>query len=564
MKSKKEKETKILHAIRRSSISIAGLLVIIFLISVAPNYVKEEKVTKTKLVINNTDVTNSLKNDIIKENGTFYISIDDLRNFFDQYIIDNGDYIITTSDTKTAKINKTSTMTTINGAMTNFSEQVLNENNTYYLPIKKMKNVYDYNYSYSDENDAIMVDSLSRKFVDATSSKNQSVKYAPTIFSKSVDKVKRGDKIVIIQDKDYQNDILINGWVKVRSPIGKIGYMKKSNLINEETVRDNLTQDKIDGKVSIAWDYFSTNESAPSRTGRIDGINVVSPSFYNLNQSGTITKNVGDSGRNYITWAHDNGYKVWPTFSNTFVNGLDDTSKLMQTFETRESLINNIIEAVVSDDVDGISIDFENMYKEDKDKFSRFLIELAPRMQDLNKTLAVIVTAPDGSDTWSLCYDRNTIGKVSDYVIFLGYDQTPASSKVAETTSGYNWQELNIKKMLGQEGIPENKLIVASAFYTRLWKVDSNGNVVKSQVVNMNNVSIPSNASKTWDDLRKQNYIEYKDGSYTYKMWIIDEESISCKLDLINNYKLAGAGFWELDRETAGVWKIISEKLEVK
>ena len=47
----------------------------------------------------------------------------------------------------------------------------------------------------------------------------------------------------------------------------------------------------------------------------------------------------------------------------------------------------------------------------------------------------------------------------------------------------------------------------------------------------------------------KQYYIEYNQGDTTYKMWIEDQESISAKLDLVNKYNLAGAGFWEKDRE---------------
>ena len=44
-------------------------------------------------------------------------------------------------------------------------------------------------------------------------------------------------------------------------------------------------------------------------------------------------------------------------------------------------------------------------------------------------------------------------------------------------------------------------------------------------------------------------------------MWIEDEQSISAKIDLVNKYDLAGGSFWEIDRETVGVWKIINEKM---
>ena len=277
--------------------------------------------------------------------------------------------------------------------------------------------------------------------------------------------------------------------------------------------------------------------------------------------NGDIKTNIGDSGKKYVTWAKNNGYKVWPTLSNTFLNNKDAVSKMMSTFETREYLIENIVNSLIDADVDGINIDLENMYKEDKDKYSRFIIELAPRIRDLGMTLCVDVTEPDGSDTWSLCYDRHTLAETADYLVFIGYDQHNNSSKEAGTVAGYDWEEKNIKKFLGpQEGISSDKLILAMPFYTRLWR-ESNGKIT-SKVVNMKDVEIPSNVKVTWDDTTKQNYYEYEENGTTYKMWIEDETSISNKLNLVNQYNLAGAGFWEKDREKDGVWSIIKEKLQ--
>lgn len=35
--------------------------------------------------------------------------------------------------------------------------------------------------------------------------------------------------------------------------------------------------------------------------------------------------------------------------------------------------------------LDGINLDFENMYESDKDAYSRLVIELAPRLKELGK-----------------------------------------------------------------------------------------------------------------------------------------------------------------------------------
>lgn len=549
------------HGAGRVFIIALALLIIIDLIKIAPNYIKEDRIAEVELMINNNNVSNVLKHNVLIENGTPYLSMQDIQNFFDEFLVKEDDYIITTSNTKTVKIASTNPVMNINGSEVRMSKSVIDKDDTTYFPIDEMAQVYNYEFSYNTENNMVIIDSLNRKLVQAVSAKDQDIKYRATTFSKTMDKIKRGDKVVIIQN-DKREDSKIDDWVKVRSKNGFIGYVKQSNLINRTEVRDDLETENTNGKISIMWDYYNSYTSAPARNEKIEGVNVVSPSFYELEEDSTLSTNIGESGVNYINWAHSNGYKVWPTCTNTYLNDLDAVSGMMRNFETRKKLIDNIIATVSQNQIDGINIDFENMYMEDKDRYSRFLIELAPRLQEIGLTLCVEVTAPDGAETWSLCYDRHTIGKVADYVVFIGYDQNTGSAKEAGSVAAADWQELNIHKFIGlQEEVPKEKLIVASSFYTRLWKEEDGE--LSSRVVNMRDITIPNGAQISWREDEKQNYMEYTDGDATYKMWIEDEQSISAKLDLINKYDLAGAGFWEKDREKDGIWKIVSDKLGI-
>ena len=214
--------------------------------------------------------------------------------------------------------------------------------------------------------------------------------------------------------------------------------------------------------------------------------------------------------------------------------------------------------------LDGINIDFEYMYEEDKDLFSRFIIELKPRLKEIGAILSVDVTAPDGSPEWSLCFDRNVIGDVADYIVFMAYDQNGISSPVEGTTAGYNWVKANIEKFLGQEGVEAEKLILGVPFYTRVWE-EHNGEI-ETSTIDMKSIEdvVPEGASRTWDDELKQYYIEFVENGVTNKIWAEDEESIKAKLSLIGEYDLAGAAFWEKDREPDSIWNVISEILEVE
>ena len=534
-----------------------GLIAIV--INLAPNYIRKETTGKTNVIINNNDVTESMKYDIfVDENEIVYMATKDIANFFDEDIFYDNKYdqIITSSDTKLATLKLNEKEMYVNSSKIKIYGAATKKDNNFYLPFSEMKDVYNVEVNYIKETNILTIDSLNRAQKKANASKNISVKYKPTVFSKTVDKVKKADSVVIIEE-------LENGWKLVRTALGKIGYTK--DVTNFYNVREQMEYSKqIEGKVSLVWDYYSEYADAPNRTGTtINGINVVSPSFASLVEGGKgkLFVNIGEEGKKYINWAHNNGYKVWPMISNNSYK--ETTSVMLNDYKLREELINNIVNLVIEYNLDGINIDFEYMNMSDKDMFSRFIIELAPRLKEIGKVLSVDVTAPDGSEDWSMCYDRNKIGQVADYIIFMAYDQNGISSPKEGTTAGADWVEVNIKKFIGtQEDVPAEKLILGMPFYTRLWK--ENGTRVTSGVVTMKNIEskIPSNVEKVWNEDLKQYYVEYKENGITYKMWLEEENSIKAKFDLMKKYNLAGAAYWQKDFEKASIWDIITEEIK--
>ena len=540
---------------------ITLLMIAIAILKKAPNYIRDEIKNKVNLVINNSNVTTSLKNDIyIDENDVIYLSKEDIDNFFDEYIYYDKKYnqIITTSENKIATLEVANTTIYINGEEQTIKSPVIEKNGRYFLPISELQEVYNISVEYVEKTDRVVIESLNREQKKTECIKDNSIKYKTTIFSKTVDKVKKGESVVVVSEMD--------NWLKVRTDNGILGYMKKNDAKDVTVSRTEKKKEKqIDGKVSLVWDYFSEYGSAPDRAGtRINGINVVSPTFFTLTDEGKgkIDVNVGNEGLEYIQWAHSNGYKVWPSISNN--SYIQTTSDIMNDYKLRQRLIENIVNLIKKYNLDGINIDFEYMFVDDKELFSRFIIELAPRLNEIGATLSVDVTAPDGSPNWSLCYNRHVIGKIADYIVFMAYDQHGGSSEKIGTNSGYDWIETNINKFIGtQEEIDAEKVILALPFYTRVWK-KKNGELDNIAVA-MKDIQdvIPSNASIEWDDELKQYYIEYDQNGATYKLWSEDEKSLEAKLSLIDKYNLAGAAYWQKDMETSNIWKIISEKLGI-
>lgn len=527
----------------------------------SPNYIREDYDGKTKVLINNNNVTLKMKNDVyIDENNNVFLSLADVRNYFDKYIEydkENGS-IVTTSEINIAKMSTKDNKITINGEEDELNSSAIEKNDTIYLPFSEIsEKVYDVDLEYIKDTNTIIIDSLDRKQEVANTTKETKLKYKPQTLSGTLEKLEANEQVVYIEET--------NNWAEVRSKDGTIGYIKKEDLGNVEVAREAKEYiDKVEGKVNLVWDYYSEYAKAPDRTGEtMDGVNVVSPSFFSLERgsNGEIYDNAKDGGAEYIEWAHNNNYQVWAMFSNNSLK--DTTSQILNDYEKRETMIENLMDLVEEYNLDGVNVDFENMNESDKDVYSRFLIELAPRLKKIGKTLSVDVTAPDGSETWSLCFDRNTIANVADYIVFMAYDQYGTSSNKAGTTAGYNWVEANIKKFLGQEDVDSEKIILGIPLYMRLWEEEEDG-TAKPEVVNMRDMFdvLPENQVATWDEELKQYYVEYEEDGKTYKMWVENEKSVGEKINLANQYNLAGIAFWEKDRETNDeFWTFVKEQL---
>ena len=559
-KMTKEQIEKKKKRIIKIFVSIIAIIIIGIIAYNVNNYIILDKNKNINLVINNKNVTSNLKKDILIDEDNIYLSKQDLGNFFDKYIYEDteNNNIVTTYNNKIASISLSKNKISINGSNKNTYAHAENKDGTIYIPITELEDVYGIEIKYLPDSKVLTVDSTSKEQKKAIITKNVAVKSSTKFIAKTIDRVKKGSYVIVVSED--------KGYTKIRTENGKVGYVKSNKIANTVVVREEMQETKqITGKVNLVWDYYSEIASAPDRTGVImDGVNVVSPAFFHLNTNGELTENVGQAGVAYIEWAHSNGYKVWPMIQNAGDGMINVTSNIMNDYNKRQNLINKIVDYCVKYKLDGINVDFENMKQEDKDMYSRFIIELTPRLKDMGVVVSVDVTAPDGSETWSMCFDRNVIGDVADYIIFMAYDQYGTSSNKSGTTAGYDWVNVSLNKFLKTEEIKNDKIILAIPLYTRLWTEDSSGNVVKQTTVSLKNIDkvVPSNVQKQWDDNLKQYYVEYQDGSYTKKMWIEDEKSLKEKIDLIKNNNLAGVASWEKGMETDNFWTFLKESLD--
>lgn len=346
------------------------------------------------------------------------------------------------------------------------------------------------------------------------------------------------------------------------------------NIPDVEYVPSDV-DDGINGKINLTWHQIY-NTGVTKTGNNMKGLNVISPTWFRLVDNTGLTpysyehefygelnlyiEDLGNTG--YVEDAKMEGYKVWAMFNTE--GSPSKTSKFLNSKPAREACVKMMKEFILKYDLDGINLDFENMYQSDRDLYSAFVKEMADMCHSVGAILSVDVTKYEAtSPTYSLCYDRKTIAEYADYVALMAYDQNGTWSKEAGSVADLKWTEDALVKTLQE--VPNEKLLLGIPFYARIWETDSNNKVIKTSAVGMSTVAkriAENNATIVYDAKTGQNYAEWKSGSSTFKVWIEDKTSIRARLDLVEKYDLAGVASWSKTFETSDIWAFIDENLQ--
>ncbi len=536
-------------------------VVIIFVKKIVPRYTnpysKLSISDKTSLIVGTKDETERLVNDILIEGDKILFSYENMNRFIDAYITkDEKEDVVITNGLKHTKIIDINTKKMREYLQTDEQDIFIEEkNDTIYFDIKELQDIYAIDVNYIKETNTVDIkkDIHTYKIGYVNTDKTSFMKL-PSKISVKIDKYNKGEKLYILRtDKEYY---------KVLDNKGRFGYVLQSSIENISEVKE-YTEDNSNKKISLIWEYaeFTT----PDRTGesKIDCINVFSPTWFELKDTNGNFANRVDY--KYINWANSVGYEIWPLVSNG--SAIITTSTVLNDYQVREKMVQYLLDNCKKYGFKGINMDFEYMYKADKDAYSQFIRELSVAFRNNGIIVSVDVTVPDGSDNYSLCYDRKAIGDVVDYVILMAYDQTPQNGNNPGSNAAGDWVETNIKKLLEieLEQVDPNKLVLAIPLYTRVWSQTANGDV-KSQArtipETLNLIRSNGGVLQYLED-KKQNYTEYYLGTTKYMIWVEDLKSIEEKLKLYQKYNLGGVAFWRKGYEPSDLWDLVNKYIKV-
>nr|WP_256761258.1 glycosyl hydrolase family 18 protein [Cohnella sp. WQ 127256] len=386
-----------------------------------------------------------------------------------------------------------------------------------------------------------------------------------------------GKSFAIIEDLPAGADLKLwseaEGWYKVQSKAGHIGYVSKGavSLLAVETIpSDAKTEEpfvawKGSGKrINLTWEAVYSANPDTKKIGDLTGVNVVSPTWFELiDGKGNVRSK---ASAEYSAWARSRGLQVWGLFSNSFEP--DRTHTALASYESRFTMIQQILAYAKTFKLQGINIDFENVYTKDKDNLVQFVRELTPLMHEQNLIVSIDVTPKSNSEMWSAFIDRERLGAVVDFMMVMAYDEHWAASPIAGSVSSLPWVESSIKRILEEDGVPSSKLILGIPLYTRIWTEEPNGQdsvKVSSKTMGMGSVTQLIKDKKlkpVFSEEDGQNFVQFTEGKLVKKIWIEDATSIKARAELAKKYNLAGVATWKRGFETNDIWGALDTALQ--
>lgn len=495
---------------------------------------------------------------VIIEEGIIYISYDIVKEHIDPNLFydENDEMLIFTDKQRVLRCSVNSNEASLNHKKFYMDRPIKEVDNKIYIPEEILHGYYNLEVNHWEETNGIVVNRKDYRYLTGeVILEGGDIRFN---FSRK--------SPILLKDVPVETELIVfeeyKDWYKVRTYDGILGYMEEKYLkinfnIDNEAVERDEEINKRKEKINLTWDYIHRKMESIGSIEPIYGINVVSPTWFSIvDEQGEI---LDKGNKEYVAEYKKLGYDIWPLINNSF--NPDITSRLLSSSRLRQELIEKIMKIYDYYGVDGINIDFENVYVKDKDLLTQFVRELYPVFREKGMIVSIDVTPISSSENWSLCYDRKRLSETVDYIMLMAYDQHWANSPVAGSVAQYTWVEDSVKAILNE--VPKEKLILGIPFYTRLWAIKNidGKEEVSSKALSMEEVNRfvkENNVELIWDAESGQYYGETIKEDVTYKIWVEDAKSLQLKSSLVNKYDLAGIASWRKGFESDEVWPVLS------
>jgi len=510
------------------------------------------------LVIEGQDLGAGL---VRREKGEVLVPVPVLKEHLDPHLFwDEKEKLLTvTTADRVVRLPEAKLTAFVNAWPVKLTVPVEVHGSTPYAPLTFLARLYELEVHYDEHAAVVAVTRRDRPHRTAALRLATPLRSGPSFASVRRAALAAGERVTVYEEKGI--------WLHVQAASGLTGYILRSAAGAASLVpaRSSLPTAPRpwrppQGKVNLTWEYVHQRTPDWTSIGPLPGVNVISPTWFHLaTPEGELTSRADPA---FVRAAHARGLAVWALISNNFDPDL--TRAVLSSTARREKVIRQLLAYAHLLTLDGLNIDFENMYRADSRLFVQFLRELTPLARAQGLTVSVDVTVPSESENWSQVYDRKAIAEAVDYVALMAYDEHWATSPEAGSVASLPWTEAAIQATLRE--VPREKLLLGLPLYTRLWEehaLPGGGAKVTSTALSLRRARIflaQNGLTPRRDPASGQNYVEFTRGATTFKLWLEDETSLQARLTLAQKYRLAGVASWQRGYAEPWVWELLARE----
>lgn len=240
-------------------------------------------------------------------------------------------------------------------------------------------------------------------------------------------------------------------------------------------------------------------------------------------------------------------------------------SQILANPDARERLIASILTELERKNYHGVNLDMEYISPDDRESYNAFLRELSDRLHGNGYILITAVAPKYRADQPGILYeshDYRTQGEAADYVIIMTYEwgytySAPMSVQPIE----------EVRKVLqyAVTEIPSEKILMGMPNYGYDWNLPYTRGTAASSIgfTAALDLAVRNNSEIFYDEKSQTPYFYYNENGTRHVVWFDDAMSIDAKLRLVDEFDLAGASYWTINRCFIPNWEIVQNLFEV-
>lgn len=242
-------------------------------------------------------------------------------------------------------------------------------------------------------------------------------------------------------------------------------------------------------------------------------------------------------------------------------------TQLVNNWEARENLIQQIIATVQEKGFQGVDVDFEFILAEDREAFAEFVTRLREELNALGYTVSVALAPKTSDNQAGLLYegkDYALLGEAANSVLLMtyewGYTYGPPMA-VAPINKVREVVEYAITR------IPEYKIDLGIPNYGYDWtlpfvKGESQARTIGN--IEAIQIAIENNAEIQFDTVAMTPFFRYTREGLEHEVWFEDVRSMEAKFNLVKEFDLRGMGYWQIMKLFRANWLLLADTFWIK